>query len=394
MINQPLATSSSMHLPFGSRLKSARESLGLDRKEVATQLRLHEKIIVTMESGDYQTDIPLTFLRGYLRNYSKLLNIPEQEVTDLIESLKPVQPPAEAETVQRAASVSYSQKRPGFSFNADNIVKKVFTLLLLLTLVGLVWWHSHTSTPSDISSSDQIAAIAQPAPNATPVVSAQPKTSAKSFFVTSPEGKAALINFLQSTPGLQYLIQVILFLILLTVSLRIYKRPIMAGLRRPKSSKRLQASRAENKSYAIGKQTYQRLGVIALAAIVLFGGVFWYKHGNKVTHTAKKKPPVVTQQPVAIAPVDISTAPQFTLQTPTSYSLLTTGSKPYFLQDMQYKLQDYINQAANVYFVLTDKSSPFSQFKRKKIRRYRVRYNRDYNQEFNYSNPPPYYYNQ
>jgi cytoskeleton protein RodZ len=75
--------------PFGIRLKSAREAIGMDRKDAALQLRLHEKMIVMIESGEYKTDIPMTFIRGYIRSYCKLLGIPEGEIHEAMESMQP-----------------------------------------------------------------------------------------------------------------------------------------------------------------------------------------------------------------------------------------------------------------------------------------------------------------
>src|SRR5437868_7751072 len=74
--------------PFGSRLQSTREALGLERKEAAMQLRLNEKVIIMMEKDRYLIDLPVTFIRGYLRSYASLLKIPEHEVKKALEQIK------------------------------------------------------------------------------------------------------------------------------------------------------------------------------------------------------------------------------------------------------------------------------------------------------------------
>ena len=85
MTNQTLPTDSNNHqqISFGLRLTSCREALGLDRKEAAAQLRLSEKVIVMLEDGEIANNLPLTFVRGYVRSYGKLLAIPEQEIQDM-----------------------------------------------------------------------------------------------------------------------------------------------------------------------------------------------------------------------------------------------------------------------------------------------------------------------
>ena len=74
--------------PYGTRLQQTREELGLDRKAVADQLRLNEKIILMMEKDRYPHEIPITFIKGYLRAYSRFLQIPEYEVNKALENIK------------------------------------------------------------------------------------------------------------------------------------------------------------------------------------------------------------------------------------------------------------------------------------------------------------------
>lgn len=139
-------------IPFGSRLKSARESLGFERKDVAAQLRLNEKIIIMMEKDRYPADLPVTFIRGYLRAYGKLLQIPEYEVKKAIEPIKP------KPTIQ---SIPSSIMTPA-PVTSGNYFMQFFTYLILFTLIGLVgmWWYSHSMGSSPLLSENavQIAA--------------------------------------------------------------------------------------------------------------------------------------------------------------------------------------------------------------------------------------------
>ena len=91
MTNEIHQTQAAEHqpVPFGTRLQSAREALGIERKDAAAQLRLNEKVIVMMEKERYPTDLPVTFIRGYIRSYGKLLQIPEHEIKQAIEPIKP-----------------------------------------------------------------------------------------------------------------------------------------------------------------------------------------------------------------------------------------------------------------------------------------------------------------
>jgi cytoskeleton protein RodZ len=125
---------------FGIRLKAAREAQGLELRDVAAQLRLHEKIIIMMEKDRYPADLPVTFIRGYLRAYSKLLQIPECEVKEAIEPIKP-------KPMLQDANLVMKPKTTEPVVTSSNYFMQFFTLLIVLTLAGLVatWWYNHNT---------------------------------------------------------------------------------------------------------------------------------------------------------------------------------------------------------------------------------------------------------
>lgn len=130
-------------MPFGSRLQSARETLGLERCDAAQQLRLNEKIIIMMEKDKYPPDLPVTFIRGYLRAYGKLLQIPEHEIKLAIEPIK--QKPTTLGPLPTLSSVSLTK--------TSNYFMRLLTSIIVLTLIGLAvaWWYTHSALPSLIS---------------------------------------------------------------------------------------------------------------------------------------------------------------------------------------------------------------------------------------------------
>lgn len=124
-------------ISFGMRLKNAREAMGLDRTDAAEQLRLNEKVIIMMEKDRYPVDLPVTFIRGYLRAYSKLLEIPEHEVKKAIEPMKQKNVIQDlTHTIPKSVPVTSS-----------NYFMQFLTYLIVLTLFGLVgtWWYTHNS---------------------------------------------------------------------------------------------------------------------------------------------------------------------------------------------------------------------------------------------------------
>lgn len=161
---------------FGARLKAAREAMHLETKDVASQLRLNERIILMLESGHYEKDLPLTFLKGYIRSYGKLLQLSDDEIKQAIDPIQPfvhhtdpaLLPPADGDITSK------------------NVRMQFASAFIALTVVGLVgtWWHNHTTSANAPLLTALPVAVA-PTVEAAPAVASNP---------TTPEPSA-------STPG-------------------------------------------------------------------------------------------------------------------------------------------------------------------------------------------------
>lgn len=143
---------------FGARLKSAREALGLEAKDAAAQLRLNERVILMMEKNNFPADMPITFIRGYLRSYGKLLQLSDHEIK---QALEPIKPKATVPSLELLAS-----QKPAVT--SGNYFMQLFTYMIIFTLLSLVgiWWYSHTNSTdtqtadnSSISIPSQAAAV-------------------------------------------------------------------------------------------------------------------------------------------------------------------------------------------------------------------------------------------
>lgn len=64
----------------GPRLRAAREARKLSIAEVSSQLRLDASTLSALENNDFQGLAAPIFVRGYLRNYARLLGMDETEV--------------------------------------------------------------------------------------------------------------------------------------------------------------------------------------------------------------------------------------------------------------------------------------------------------------------------
>lgn len=65
---------------IGERLRTAREAQGLAVEQVAARLRLMNRQVAAMESGDFSALGQAVFARGFVRNYAKLLGLNAEEI--------------------------------------------------------------------------------------------------------------------------------------------------------------------------------------------------------------------------------------------------------------------------------------------------------------------------
>src|SRR3954462_46516 len=78
--------------PLGALLAEGREHHGLSRNEVAQRLHMSPSQVEALKSGDY-TRLPKgTFLRGFVRNYAKLVAIDPESVLPLLAEGMPRDP--------------------------------------------------------------------------------------------------------------------------------------------------------------------------------------------------------------------------------------------------------------------------------------------------------------
>ncbi len=157
--NQPIMTTEPMPTSFGMRLRNARQARHLDFSDVTAQLRLNKKIILMLEEENYSSDVPTTFIRGYLRVYAKFLDIPIEEVTSALEQIQfqPTMPTTPLTTTATPQAIT-----------SKHYFIQLFTYLIVFTMLALVgeWWYSHTKSESSVSN------VTTPLPLATNDISA------------------------------------------------------------------------------------------------------------------------------------------------------------------------------------------------------------------------------
>ncbi len=112
----------------GARLKRERESQGLSMFEAARALRLSEKQVAALEADDYSKLPGRTFVRGFIRNYARLVQLdPEPLMAHLAfdkeEESRQIQAPSQK------ISFSEHQAKPWLKW-----------LLMAFVIVAVVSW--------------------------------------------------------------------------------------------------------------------------------------------------------------------------------------------------------------------------------------------------------------
>lgn len=171
---QPASATLAYGSGCGNMLKAAREAQGLSIHEVCSQLRLGIKQIQAIEQDDFDKLPQPSIVRGFIRNYARLLNIDVNPILEAYQRIVPNKAPLPL-SVRSNASRSVIDK-PERTFRPQRLL----TLLVFLVLAGIAAYfyinHIKPQTLKDAALAlevDEIAEttgqeIAIPVPEAAP----------------------------------------------------------------------------------------------------------------------------------------------------------------------------------------------------------------------------------
>lgn len=152
---------------FGAALAAAREAKGLTTAEVAERLKLTVRQIEAIETEDWSNLPAPVFVRGFVRNYAKLVDVAMDTL---------VRPVAPAETATQTITAPSAGVRLGKSPVARWLLLPVLLVFLFIAVVsGLYTWLSRgeetlvTATPQPQSSLPS----AEPGPAVAPAMVAE-----------------------------------------------------------------------------------------------------------------------------------------------------------------------------------------------------------------------------
>jgi len=157
----------------GQMLQEAREKCKLTRSEVAEKLHLGTQTIIDLENSDYTHLNAEIYVRGYLKAYTKLVNISERAVIEAFEAsggyAKPQSRPLSNQHM-------WAQDRIIATKSQHRWIKWIgaFIIVALIILV-ILWWHSERASSTKPIAVTQTVTKAQ----TTQPVSFQPLTPIK-----------------------------------------------------------------------------------------------------------------------------------------------------------------------------------------------------------------------
>ncbi len=126
---------------LGQWLKAARESRQMTLASVAEQLNLRPSIVQDLEADNYDNIASATYVKGYVKNYARILGLEMAKVDAYLAESFPV---VSAPTMQSFSRKTTRQARDGRLMLVTYLI--IFVLLALLVL----WWVQKSAMVADL----------------------------------------------------------------------------------------------------------------------------------------------------------------------------------------------------------------------------------------------------
>ena len=200
---------------FGDRLRQAREALNLSLEDAAKAISLRPSILEKLENNEFvQKNVPSTFMKGYVRSYTKFLRIPDAEWAHL----------TFGEAHKNDLSKNTRATRSVNQYSSHSRWVGTLTTIILLAAVGMTglwWWQNYQKSneerdnlvqtyvekektaelPATHSNEIPVTVNSQPAvsSNETASVAETTNNAAESAVSTTQENQAQTVNAEVST---------------------------------------------------------------------------------------------------------------------------------------------------------------------------------------------------
>ncbi|HSS46027.1 MAG TPA: RodZ domain-containing protein [Burkholderiales bacterium] len=121
---------------IGRVLSAARERQGLSVSDVARQLKLAVRQVEALEADDFKSLPRITFVRGFIRNYAKLVQV---DVEPLLKAAKLMPPPPQVPEAERGVAEIPTASDKKYDWRSYAISGVLATLLA--GFFAYEWYH-------------------------------------------------------------------------------------------------------------------------------------------------------------------------------------------------------------------------------------------------------------
>ncbi len=144
----------------GSRLRQARESLGMEIATLAEQLHLSKAMVQALEEENYEVLPARVFVRGYYRNFARAVKVPEEVILSEFEKRCP-----EGEDCTVPSALPQGVRK---EIRSSHGLVRLVTWLVIIALVTTfgLWWRSNLEkgVPTSGTEGDVVAAVGKGEP--------------------------------------------------------------------------------------------------------------------------------------------------------------------------------------------------------------------------------------
>lgn len=121
----------------GERLRAARLSMGFDLAKIAGELHLTQAVVELLEADDYSDIGARVFVRGYLRNYARIVEMPVESILRQFDEKWP-------DDTARQSMVRESPTLPADGGPSRGLAGAMTWLMVIgLLVLFLMWWRGY-----------------------------------------------------------------------------------------------------------------------------------------------------------------------------------------------------------------------------------------------------------
>lgn len=127
----------------GQILRQAREHANLSTQDIADKMKLKKALIEDIEQDNFDINISLTFVRGYLKLYAKHVHVEEAVILNAFEKLS-------TQKKEPIKLQSFS-RRVANQANDDKLMLVTYLILAAIIALVVIWWFQQSSTEPSAS---------------------------------------------------------------------------------------------------------------------------------------------------------------------------------------------------------------------------------------------------